>query len=551
MSKMLVVTLTLGGLLAGCALSQPVATADQEPAGSTVTIGLSGDPEGLHPLVWPRATSEQIFQVVFGGLVRPNENLEYEPYLARSWSISEDNRTITFFLRDDVKWHDGVPFTASDVAFSLNAIAHPDHPGGVWTVVDRIEGVGAVQRGEAENISGVQVLDDHTIAITYEVPYAPFLYRMAFHVVPEHILGEQPVSEWERSPFNQHPVGIGPFRVEEYRPDEHVKLEAFQDYFLGAPQFDTLIYRIGSPGSLVAQFISGEVDIIEVPVQELPTVEQLSFAAIREHPGPRYLYMAFNVADEKFQDPQVRRAMWYSIHREQIVDGLLGGQGTPIYCLTPPDRWEYNHELVTPFDPEEAQRILDEAGWPKDPDKGIRQREGVELQFELWYPTDREGVIPYVAAVIQQNLQGIGLEVLLRVVDSPSLWSQLFPRDATGAPRAVGPEEFDAVLVSLGGSGDPTYLRSELHSHCVAGGGNYTNYVNEAADRLLDLQAVTLGFQERQSVFHELFALLRDDPARIPIVVPNVIFAYHTRISGFSPAANSRTNRIMHWSVAN
>lgn len=166
--------------------------------GGTVRIAISSDPENLNPLILPTGVVAPVFQSMFNGLVRANPEWEWAPDAAEDWEVSEDGRTVTFFLHDNITFHDGEPMTAHDVKFTLQSMAHPNYTGGQFGYVSTVLGAEEYRAGEADDVEGLEVIDDHTIAITTVEPDASIFNTVSqgiAAILPEHILGDVPHEE--------------------------------------------------------------------------------------------------------------------------------------------------------------------------------------------------------------------------------------------------------------------------------------------------------------------------------------------------------------------
>ncbi len=530
----------------------PTPVGDDEPTGppqgGTVTMGLEGDPERFVTTIWPMASAIPVHQLVFGQLVAPNEEMEFVPDLAESVDISQDGLTITFTLRKDVLWHDGEPFTARDVAFTFNMMAHPDYHGGQDIQVAFIEGVEDARAGVTDGMSGIEIIDDHTIAFTCKEPYAPALSQLTMRIIPEHILGDVPIPELDVHEFNYNAIGTGPFRLVEYVPDRHVILEAFDDYFGGRPNIDRIIWRIASHEALLSSWLRQEIDIVSLPVAELDVAEGVAFGYVHEHASERPTYLGLNCQSVYFSDVRVRQALSYALDREEIVDIVIDGNGQPISQNHPATMWAYNPNIPVPEqDLDKAGQLLDDAGWILNTSTGVREKDGIPFDIEMWYVTDREDYQPDLAALVQAQLKPVGINVSLRAWDSPSLWPTVLPRGEAADPDAY---EFMIASISIT-SGDPNWVDRYLVSTTVPPYGiNYFLYQNEEMDRLIEQQSQIMDFDERRDFWHNtLWPYINDEMPFVPILNPSRFFAVNNRVVGFDAAINSRVNNVLNWYI--
>ena len=518
------------------------------PQGGTVTMGLEGDPERFVTTIWPMASAIPVHQLVFGQLVRPNEEMEFVPDLAESFDVSEDGLTITFNLHKDVLWHDGEPFTARDVAFTFNMMAHPDYHGGQDIQVNFIEGVEDSRAGITDGMSGIQIIDEHTISFTAKEPYAPALSQLTMRIIPEHLLGDVPIPELDVHEFNYNAIGTGPFRLAEYVPDRHVILEANDDYFLGRPNVDRIIWRIASHEALLSSWLRQEIDIVSLPVAELDMAEGVDFGYVHEHASERPTYLGLNCQSVYFGDARVRRALSYALDREEIVDIVIDGNGEAISQNHPAAMWAYNPNIPVPEqDLDKAGELLDDAGWLLNESTGVREKDGVPFEVELWYVTDREDYQEDLAALVQAQLRPVGMSVSLRAWDSPSLWPTVLPRG-----EAADPDGFDFMVASISiNNGDPNWMDRYLVSTTVPPHGiNYFLYQNEEMDRMINEQSRMMDFDERLDYWHNtMWPFIDQEMPFVPILNPSRFFAVNDRVVGFDAAINSRVNNVLNWYI--
>ena len=553
MRKMTMVLLVMFSLvLWGCASGDPTPatpvtpTDDPEPAsGGEVIIGLERDPERLVTVVRRMRTGVPVHQLIYSSLLQLDEDLEPQPDLAESYEISEDGRTITFYLREDVVFHDGEPLTAHDVAFTYNLMGHPDYVGGMESTVIRFEGLQDSKDGKTDGLSGIQVLNDYTISFTMTDQFAPIWGSFDLGIMPKHILEDRPVADLGIDPFNYNAIGSGPFRLVEYEPDRHIIVDAHDDYFLGRPNLDRIIVRIASPEALLGSWLAGEMDATPIPPGEFDAVANAAHGDPYEFIEPAMHHLRINCQSVFFEDARVRRAVSYAISRQDIVDIVLQGRGMPI-SQPHPMSWGYNPDIVIEQDLDKAAELMDAAGWTLNPNTGLREKDGVPFIVEMWhlsgtaFDTD-------IALMVQSYLDELGMEVSLRSMDSSALWSALLPRD-----QPLDPETYHFMVAStLLTTADPDWKRSALHSsfHPPAG-RNHLLFSDAELDEMLEYQATLMDFDERRDYWHnELWPLILEHSPYVGLVQPAEFYAVHNRLEGFSPGPHSRVNNVLNWTV--
>lgn len=398
-----------------------------ERYGGTAVMGGSQDlSSGMNAFAASDFMSVQFQQfTMLMTLVRLDDESEFEPYLARSWETSPDGTELTFTLRDDVRWHDGVPTTADDVAFTFERVTDPAtaFPNSqYWTYYE-----------------GVEVVDAHTVRFRLR-PHADALdpWR-AVAIMPRHLLADVPPEELANHPFGQLcPVGNGPFRFVEHREGQQWTLEAnpaFPDELGGRPYVDRLVYRvIVEKSSLLTELLTEGIDLyVDVDPEQAERVQGAEDLSLRAFQYRRYTYVAWNLTDERFSDVRVRRAFAHAIDRQGLVDALLEGYGIVAHTSVPPYHWAFDPDVdLLPYDPTRAARMLDEAGWVDRDDDGIREKGGARLAFTL--NTNQGSQIKADALeIIQAQLGAVGIGVSTQIVEMGTFIQQLIDRDFEAA----------------------------------------------------------------------------------------------------------------------
>src|SRR5699024_5790521 len=225
--------------------------------GGDLKLGIISDPVMFLPTHSNDTASGDIEDIIFDQLTRTDEEIDIQPELATDWDISDDGLTYTFYLRDDVTFHDGEPLTAEDVEFTYNIFLDEDYTG--------------PRAGSFINLDEVIAVDDHTVEFHLSEVDARFLASTGYGILPKHILGDVPAEDLESHDFVSNPIGSGPFKFEEWKDGQYVKLSAYEDYYQGRPHLDTLTLPIvGDQNALMAQIEAGDVDVGGVPADNYP-----------------------------------------------------------------------------------------------------------------------------------------------------------------------------------------------------------------------------------------------------------------------------------------
>ena len=526
----------------------PLAWAQDCPAvGGTATLAQWSEPGNLNPLIFPTTYDTNVQELVFARLIQPTSDLSFEPDLAESWELSGDQRTITFTLRDGLTWHDGEALTASDVAFTLTSLADPDYDGGSYADVSVIEGAEAYHAGEADGVSGIDVVDERTIAITTSEAFAPVLANLAgIFILPEHIYGQVDVARWQQDATNREPVGAGPFAFVQWRQGELIELAANEDYYAGRPCLDRILIRFGDQDTMLAALLSGEVDVAQVPINSVASVEGRDDVQLNVVDTLSFQYLGFNLRNPALADDAVRQAVAHAINRQALVDGLLRGYGETLETIFPLNHWSYPAELepIT-FDVELANKLLEDAGWTLE--NGVRTKDGETLSFSLYLPTGNL-VRERSAPIIQANLRQVGINIELQSMDFATLVTHLLPKDAQGTPRDVTVDDFDMFLLGFGIERDPDeYYSYFVEEGLPPNGYNFTGYIAPQVETLLREGRTTLEVTARERPYHAFAETMRESLPWIPLYQAQDLYASSARLQGFSPDIRGVNPNAARW----
>lgn len=422
-------------------------------------------------------------------LVQFDENLEPVPYLAESFELSEDGTELTFHLRHDVFWHDGVPTTAEDVAFTYERVTDPEtmFPNPTyWTHYDTGPG-------------GMVVVDSFTVKVGLE-PHVDYMDAWrATAIMPKHLLGDVPASDMASHPFNERcPVGNGPFVFVEHRPNESwtfARNPAFPAGLGGPPYLDRVVYRvIVDQSTLLTELLTEGIDVYSAPTSDQAAeIMRSDVADFLVFPFRQVTLVAWNSRRPQLADARVRRALTLGTNRRAIVDAILGGYGNIANASVPTFHWAYDasldHELA--YDPAAARRLLDEAGWVDRDGDGVRENgEGQRLSITV-KSNDGNQTRADIAELLQAQLAQIGVEIHPELVEWNTMLDQVMNR-----------KDFDAVV--FGWVADFRIDDTDLfHSRRIDGAYALSGTQNPEIDRLLDTLQVMLDHEEALPYWHE------------------------------------------------
>jgi ABC-type transport system substrate-binding protein len=368
---------------------------------------------------------------------------------------------VVFKLRENVRWHDGAPFTSRDAAFTYRAIMN--------------DATASPRKPDFDLILNVETPDEHTFRVTYRKPYSPALESWMISLLPAHLLEGKPTSWWAQN-FNRTPVGTGAFRFAEWKTNEFIRLERNPDYFdAPGPWLHGIVYRF-MPDQLTLRlaFETRQVDFWGAEPWTVNAFVNDQRFQVFTSPTSSYTYIGWNLKRPLFQDPLVRRALAHAVDVPSMVRFILYGHGLQSTGLFTPQMWFFNPD-IKPFayDPEKARSLLAEAGWKPGPD-GILQKNGERFSFTLITNNGNE-VRRDIATLTQDGLKQLGIEVKVELYE----W-------AVFLKNHINKGDFDAMVLgwSLGNGYDQFQIwhSSQTNPEQL----NVVGYKSEKADRLLD-----------------------------------------------------------------
>jgi peptide/nickel transport system substrate-binding protein len=501
-----VATLALGagGLaIAGCGGSGAEASAG---ADGTLVIALPSQPENFNPI-----TSNNMYegnQKFFNGLLRYGKDLSAEPDLASAMpDRGADGRTVTVKVRDDVTFHDGTTLTARDVAFTYNAILDPDSASPMATALDTLD--------------SAKALDDRTVEFKLNRADPAFYDKLQIGIVPAALLAGK---DLKTAPFNRMPVGTGPYVIKEFDSGGRVVMEANAHYFRGAPKIKRIVLiAVEDENARVALLEKGTIDAAGIVPKLAPRVRRNGNYQVFEVRTADARTVAFPHGDPALRDPDVRRALSYAVDREKIVEGVLAGAGEPAYGPIMKGHWAYSPVAERPYDPDEAGRRLDAAGWTRRGD-ATRRKGGRELSFTLMYPSN-DSVRKDIALAFAAQMGHVGVDVRLEGLT----FDVIEKRQDHGATQfGYGtPYDPDLELYSL--------FHSKFATSDDDAFTNYTRTRNAAIDAALEAERSTLDDDRRKHHFAQLQKALAHDASWLWLVRLRHIAVISKRVKGVDP----------------
>jgi peptide/nickel transport system substrate-binding protein len=501
--------------------SAALCTASVPAAGGTFVEGIVGRPASLNPLFSdPYPVDREIGDLIFDGLVRYDETGQVTPALAETWSLSDDQLTFTFTLKDGLTWHDGQPVTTEDVAFTYGllqeeAFPGPDHLKRLWQSVT------------------ITPVNERQIQFTLPQPYAPFLEAVTRGIVPAHLLRDVALTDLPAADFNLAPVGTGPFMVQpgqEWPRTGRLRLTPNPAYWAAGTQLSDLEIRFfPTADDLLAAFRAGEIHAVNgLPAVRVPELAADEDARLFASLAPRYSALLFNLSDSgapAIRAKEIRQALAYALDRPTLIDTVLSGQGVPFEGPYLPGTWTYRPDLLTQYtrQPETAAALLDTAGWVG---AGVRRREGQPLSFRL-VAVDRPDHRAVAEEIVRQ-WAAVGVEAQL----------SLLP-DVDALRQTLSERNYDVALVEVTPPNDPD-LYDFWSQEAMVRGQNFAGWNNRRASEALEAGRQLFPQAER-AAYYEAFVRQFDGD------LPALTLFQHVNTYGLSAAVQqAEIGRVWH-----
>ncbi|MCM3004712.1 oligopeptide ABC transporter substrate-binding protein [Priestia koreensis] len=511
--------------------------------GGTFTYGLVSDTpfEGvLNRLFYEGAPDYEVIQFFDESLLDADENYIYNQDGAATYKLSEDNKTITLKIRDNVNWHNGDPVTAEDLEYAYEVVGSKKYAGPRYDAQTQgIEGMTEYHDGKAKKISGIKVIDEKTISITFKEANPSVLTGLMTSPLPKKYLAGIPIDKLDSSDqIRKKPIGFGPFKIKKMVPGESVEFERNDDYYRGKPKLDKVILKVVNPSVVAASLEKGDIDFAEITADQYESAEKLKNIEVIGKVGLAYTYIGFklghydaekglNVMDNpKFADKRVRQAFGYAIDNKTVGERFYKGLRFPANTVIPPSFPKYHDDKVKGFtyDPEKAKKLLDEAGFKDTDGDGLREDadgKKFKINFATMSGTD---IAEPLAQYYIQAWKAVGLDVQLldgRLVEFNSFYDMLEKDD----PKV----DIYQGAWGTGSDPDPSGIWDKTAPF------NYNRWVNDENDKLLKEGISPKAFDEkyRQDVYNKWQELIADEAPSIPTLYRFEIFGANKRVKNY------------------
>lgn len=496
------------------------------PYGGAIIVGSIGEASNLIPILANDIASYEIAGLVYDGLLKYDKDLKLIGNLAKSWQISPDGLTITFKLKEGIKWHDGHPFSAKDVLFTYKLMVDPNTP--------------TPYASDFMEVAKAEVLDDFRFRVFYKQPFAPSLGSWTISILPKHLLANKDIT---KSPLGRHPVGTGPYQFRQWISGQKIVLESNPKYFEGRPCLNWYISRIiPDEATMFLELKAGGIDYMSLtPIQYKRQTETIWFKKNFKkyvYLSPIYTYLGYNLRCPLFKDKRVRQAISYAINKEEIVEGVLLGLGVIATGPYKPDMWAYNQDVKHyHYNPKKAKTLLVKAGWQDSNGDGILDKDGRPFIFTI---ITNQGNISRLntAQLIQYRLAKIGIKVKIRVIE----WAAFLK-------EFIDKRRFEATILAWTIPPEPDLYDVWHSSKDVPGGLNFIGYHNKEIDKLIEEARHTFNIEERKKYYFRIQEILAYEQPYTFLYIPSALPIIHSRFHGIDPAPAGISYNFIKWYV--
>ncbi len=503
-----------------------------KPSVTDAHIAIQVKPTGFYTL---KFIAQQISFLFLDKLLTVADDWSLQPRLAERWETAPDGKSVTFYLREGLKWSDGAPLTAKDIHFTFKSTMDT-RTAAAPGPTSIITGYNDFRAGKIDSPPGLVIVDDTTFRIDFDTPnagFVPSISFLGFQILPEHILGSVDPSQLEQHPFFQNPtVASGPFKFVKYETDQFVQVERNPNFYGPPAKLERIFVHIATSDVATAQLQKGEILHTQISVTDAETLKSMQGIKVANKAAAGIFLMAPMIDGTKFNNKLVRQALVYAIDREGIVKQVLKGYGRVVNSHIIGPEWAVNPNLNKyEYNPDKAKALLAEANW--DPNTPV---------VINWMAGQGGRDVENSLLIAQSQLQAVGIKADFQPLERGPLL------------EAITGRKFD--LVSYGGgvyTVDPDSTSYVLMCQFIQPkGANNAGYCNEQVDRLFMQGRAATDQATRAKIYQEASAMINEDVSHVWLFVADAIYGYSDKLQGLKPHGdfNSAYWNAAEWSVA-
>ena len=494
-------------------LGWPSDAAAGEKRGGTLTIVRPTDPVSLDSNLETTAPGAWVYFNITEPLVVLDEQGKLTPKLATSWQVASPTK-IRFKLRPNVKFHDGTPFNAAAVKFTIDR-AFNEKPGARWASL-------------AGPFVGAEVVDDLTVDIQTKEPYGPALRSLAMAYVG--IVSPTAVKKSGEN-YGRNPVGTGPFRFVEWRTNTSITIERNAEYWGDKPFVDRVVFKVvPEEGARMISLRTGEADMVLIPSPaELPALKRDGKFTVYEVVGGRVIFVGFNLVKPPVDDVLVRQAMSHAVNVSTILDNIYEGAAVRARGYLAPTVFGFKDmglEKLYPYDKAKAKALFAKAGWTPGPD-GILQKGGQKMVLSWLGSRGRYLKDAEMAEAVQAQLREVGVDARIQFLEWGAVFSQMRSANLDHHMYTFG-------WITTNNDADYTMHSSFLCKNVPPAGWNRARYCNKKVDELIEQARGSVDQNAREKMYAEAQTIMAKEPIWIPIANTKEVAVTQRYVRGFS-----------------
>ncbi|NMM62893.1 peptide ABC transporter [Clostridium sp. P21] len=490
----------------------------------TLIVGSNDAPKGnMNALTAQSLYDQYAYELVFDTLISNDEQGNPVPTVAEKWEISSDGTKYTFHLKKDVKFSDGTPLTAEDVAFTYTALCDPNYDGQISNQANHIKGYKEYNKGDAKTVEGIKVVDPYTIEITLSSPKASALWDLGgITILSKKYYGFEKGNFQRLKSLDQKPMGSGPYIMKKFKPGQEVDFESNPSYWRGPAKIKNIIMKKTDASTMIQEITTGGVDVNLIPAkpENISMLDGAGFINKQFYTDNGYGYMAFNLKDPRFQDKKVRQALTYGLNRQGFVDSYYKGYASVCNQPFSPNQWAYSEDVNQyKYDPDKAGKMLDEAGWKLNSSDGYRYKDGKKFTIN-WLTYTGSKYEDSLISIAKDSWKKIGVELIPQSMDFNSVLDKADKR------------QYEIYNMSWSLVIDPDSTQIFHSSQDVPGGSNNMSFRNADSDKLLEEGLKVTDKAKRKEIYNKWAKLINEELPYIFLDQTKYLWGVSSRVEG-------------------
>lgn len=504
--------------------------------GGSLKLGLIGSPRYINPVInQTNNTDQDLSTLVYSSLMKYDGFGNLANDLAEEYKIGDNGKIYEVFIKKNAKWHDGRDLTIDDVIFTLKLIQDSEYKSQLRSTWQGVE---------------IEKIDDYSIRFKIKNAYAPFLQNLTFGILPKHLWENVVPSSFPLHEMNLKPVGSGPYKFEKLKKDKNgiiksMEFKSFEDYYSGKAYIGDLIFNFYlTEDTAIAAWKEKEIESLSSisPVNADLFRSNQERAETYSIPLPRYFAVFFNQSQNKIlADKNVRLALAQGVNKSQLMGEIINNEGRPAETMVLPGMTGYSDSAKKyDFNPEEAKRILENAGWKDTDEDGIREKEKQILEITLttfdWQELTRS------AQILQKQWTELGFKVNLDIKEMSKIQTEV-----------IKPRQYQALLFGEILNIEPDPYSFWHSSQKKDPGLNLALYESRDSDKLLEEGRQDMDINSRSQKYQQLSAIINEDIPAVFLYSPNFIMALDKKVKGAQTeilnTSSGRFNQINQWYI--